>query len=136
MRHSRKTKSSSIWDQAHVESEIDVYPFTGVNSNVQLCLHNQLAVGGGAIEAADREDDPEIKDHEWGFGLTVTDNMLKGTSSPCLTFGSPSLSAVHSDGSVFEIMNLELWTLTSCRSLDEAERMELGKLFLEQSFSS
>jgi TLD len=106
-----------------------------VNSNVQLCLHNRLAVGGGAIEGTDREDDPEIKDHEWGFGLTVTANMLKGTSSPCLTFGSPSLSAVHSDGSEFEIMNLELWTLTSCSDLDDAERMEHGKLFLAKSFS-
>lgn len=135
MRQSRKTKSQSIFDQAHLESEIDVYPFTGVNSNVQLCLHDRLAVGGGTLDDADREDDPEIKDHEWGFGLTVTDNLLKGTSAPCLTFGSPSLSASHTDGSEFEIMNLELWTLTSCDDEDAAERLELGKLFLEQSFS-
>jgi len=29
-------------------------------------------------------------------------------------------------------MNLELWTLTPCDRLEDAEKLELGKLFLEK----
>jgi hypothetical protein len=139
MRHSRKEKSHSIIDQAHVESEIDVFPFTGENTCIQLCTHDKIAVGGGAgvpkfeSEGSSPHSSSPVKDHEWGFGLTVHSDMLNGTSSPCATFGSPSLSNEHSDGSVFEIINLELWTLTPCMTLEEAEKLELGKLFLEQN---
>ena len=35
-------------------------------------------------------------------------------------------------GSLFEIINLELWTLTPCETLEEAEKLELGRLFLEK----
>jgi hypothetical protein len=137
MRHSRKEKSHSIIDQAHIESEIDVFPYTGENNCIQLCTHDKIAVGGGAgVPNFERDSTSSIgspvKDHEWGFGLTVQSDMLNGTSSPCATFGSPSLSNEHSDGSVFEIINLELWTLTPCMTLEEAEKLELGKLFLEQ----
>jgi hypothetical protein len=137
MRHSRKEKSHSIIDQAHTESEIDVFPFTGENTCIQLCTHDKIAVGGGAGVPTFESDSPHssssVKDHEWGFGLTINSDMLTGTSSPCATFGSPSLSNEHSDGSVFEIINLELWTLTPCMTLEEAEKLELGKLFLEQN---
>ena len=54
-------------------------------------------------------------------------------TSPCLTFASPSLSSEHPRGEVFEIMNLELWTLTICSRLEDAEKLELGKLFLEKN---
>ena len=137
MRQSRKTKCHSILDQAHLESEIDVYPYTGANSSIQLCLHDKLAVGGGSSndEYHDKSDDAAAaKDNhrnlDWGFGLTIAGDFLHGTSAPCLTFGSPSLSTAHADGSVFEIMNVELWSLTPCADLAGAEQLELGKLFL------
>ena len=60
------------------------------------------------------------------------DTLLKGSSSPCLTYGSPSLSRYHKDGSLFEIINMELWTLTPCMTLEEAEKLELGRLFFEK----
>lgn len=149
MRKSRKEKSHSIIDQAQMESEIDVYPFTGVNHCIQLCTHDKIAVGGGMHESSpssskgrksissdqsDSDDElhDDFKDHEWGFGLTIESDFLHGTTSPCLTFGSPSLSTEHPSGSLFEIMNLELWTFTPCSRLDDAEKLELGKLFLEQ----
>ncbi|KAL7562269.1 hypothetical protein ACA910_004073 [Epithemia clementina (nom. ined.)] len=144
MRHSRGEKSRSIIDQAHRESEIDVFPFTGENNNVQYCINGRLAVGGSNVAINDAEENEEaqqsehdkmndaFKDHEWGYGLCLQGDLLEGTSSPCLTFGSPSLSRVHADGSLFEIMNLELWALTPCYSLEEAEKLELGKLFLEK----
>jgi TLD len=142
MRHSRREKCHSIIDQAHMESEIDVYPFIGVNNCIQLCTHDKIAVGGGTYvsspgfpESDLAGDVNEVQDrykaHEWGFGLTIESDFLHGTTSPCLTFGSPSLSTMHSDGSLFEIMNIELWSLTPCTRLEDAEKLELGKLFLE-----
>lgn len=149
MRNSRKTQCYSIIDQAAMESEIDVYPYTAANQNIQLCTHTMIAVGGGTPEhveaeekrddndnhqkSADLDKDAEIKDHEWGYGLALQADLQHGTSSPCLTFGSPSLSTAHSDGSVFEISNVELWTLTPCSNLMDAEKLELGRLFLDDN---
>ena len=92
-----------------------------------------VAFGGGAGDDNDTYAGSPIKDHEWGFGLTVESDFLHGTSSPCLTFGSPSLSCEHSDGSIFEIINLELWTVTPCNKLEDAEKLELAGLFLESN---
>jgi hypothetical protein len=50
-----------------------------------------------------------------GFGLALESDLFTGSSNPCTTFCSPSLSKLHSDGSNFIIRNLEIWTLrTSC----------------------
>jgi TLD len=146
MRHTRKEKSHSIIDQAKIESEIDVFHCTGENYNIQLCTHDRIAVGGGAGESEGfppnettdlvEKSPSHIKQHEWGFGLTIDDDLLQGTSSPCLTFGSPSLSNEHADGSRFEIINLELWTLTPCQKLQDAEKLELGLLFLDSHKTS
>ena len=131
MRHTRKERSHSIIDQAKLESEIEVFPFSGLNSCIQLCTHDRFAVGGGAggpIEADSSATSP--KNHEYGFGLSVGSDMLHGTSSPCTTFSSPPLCLAHSDGSQFEIMNMELWTLTPCMNVEDAQKLELGQLFL------
>jgi hypothetical protein len=137
MRRSRREKTHDILEQAHMESEIDVYPYTGENRYIQLCTHDRIAVGGGT--PAEKKEDVDamldsmmIKPHEWGFGLAISGDFMTGTSSPCVTFGSPGLSHVHSDGSSFEIVNIELWTLTPCRNEAEAEKLELGKLFLSR----
>lgn len=128
MKHTRKEKCHSIIDQAHMESEIEVFPFVGQNTCIQLCTQNRIAVGGGS--GGEESEEFGIKPHDWGFGLALESDLLTGTSSPCLTFSSPSLSWIHGDGSRFEVMNLELWTLTPCTSVEEAEKLELGRLFL------
>lgn len=139
MRHTRREKTHSIIDQAHMESEIDVFPATGENRLFQLCTDDNIAVGGGNLDPMRSSEsivsDPKTKvnDYEWGPGLFIRDDLLQGTTSPCLTFGSPSLSKAHSDGSLFEIINLELWTLTPCLTLEEAEKLELSRLFLEKN---
>jgi TLD len=94
---------------------VDVYPYTGANNYIQFCTQDRIAVGGGSPSSEDDAPTKSVlsshKHHEWGFGLSLSSDLLTGTSSPCITFGSPSLSTVHKDGSVFEIINMELWTV-------------------------
>mmetsp|Transcript_23580 Transcript_23580/g.39015 ORF Transcript_23580/g.39015 Transcript_23580/m.39015 type:complete len:787 (-) Transcript_23580:382-2742(-) len=130
MRQSRNTPCHSIIDQAQLESELDVFPWTGENNCVQLCTHDKIAVGGGTTTSEKKEDPPPGGEIAYGFGLAVGRDLHHGTSSHCATFGSPPLSKNHQDGSPFEIMNLEVWTLTPCYTLEDAEKLELGKLFL------
>eukprot|EP00526_Cylindrotheca_closterium_P001659 CAMPEP_0113660458 /NCGR_PEP_ID=MMETSP0017_2-20120614/32911_1 /TAXON_ID=2856 /ORGANISM="Cylindrotheca closterium" /LENGTH=1135 /DNA_ID=CAMNT_0000575095 /DNA_START=78 /DNA_END=3481 /DNA_ORIENTATION=+ /assembly_acc=CAM_ASM_000147 len=111
MRRSRLEATNDILEQAQLESEIDVYPHTGDNQYFQLCTHDRIAVGGGTPSGEKKTSDPPIDAHEWGFGLDIQGDLLVGSSSPCATFDSPSLSKVHPDGSLFEIVNLELWAL-------------------------
>ena len=185
MRHSRKTKCHSIIDQAHLESEIEVFPYTGENHCIQFCTSSKIAVGGGSppdgqpssarslpnlpsgnfdsstmslpqeqcskstmnllagsAESSSSRNSPDsnddnknsssYRDHEWGYGISLEKDLLHGSSSPCVTFGSPPLSDIHSDGSLFEIINIELWTLTPCYSEEDAQKLELGRLFLEE----
>jgi len=132
MRQSRNTPRNSLLEQAQLESELDVYPWTGSNSMVQFCTHEKLAVGGGVpSEEILAEEELNGKKAMYGFGLAIDNELLHGTSSSCDTFSSPPLSKTHSDGSPFEIVNLEVWTFTPCNSLEEAEKLELGMLFLE-----
>lgn len=128
MRKSRKTPCHSVIDQAHMESELDVYPWSGENNCVQLCTHEKIAVGGGEPKEEKKADGPDAP--VYGFGLAIEKDLLYGTSSHCATFTSPPLSLKHSDGSPFEIVNLEVWSLTPCMTLEEAEKLELGQLFL------
>ena len=158
MRRSRLEKSTGILEQAQKESEIDVYPYTGENAFIQLCTHDRVAVGGGIPNSSVASTSSEKKnvatsgsaihnsnssnenynpldDHKrhWGFGLALQSDLLQGSSSPCITFGSPSLCKAHSDGSLFEIINIELWTTTPCMTEEDAEKLELSKLFLQES---
>mmetsp|Transcript_2879 Transcript_2879/g.4197 ORF Transcript_2879/g.4197 Transcript_2879/m.4197 type:complete len:1291 (-) Transcript_2879:196-4068(-) len=144
MRQDRNTPCYSIIDQAQLESELDVYPWTGANDCVQLCTQNKIAVGGGndltvdmatpfgsGSEAKQTYNDDNT---QYGFGLAIESDLLHATSSRCATFGSPALSRYQSDGSPMEIINLEVWALTPSMSSDEAEKLELGKLFLEDNY--
>ena len=87
---------------------------------VQLCNAKHIAVGGGMASG-----------QSGGFGLCIDDQVLHGTSSHCATFNNPPLSKEHEDGSPFEIVNLEIWTLSPAFSVEEAEKLEFGRLFLE-----
>jgi hypothetical protein len=114
-----------------MESLVDVYPYTGANNYIQFCTRERVAVGGGSPTS--EPDSPEVdvqashKHHEWGFGISLSPDLLTGTSSPCLTFASPSLSTAHKDGSVFEVINVELWTV---RHLTKDEKVSWRKAVL------
>lgn len=131
MRLNRETPCYSLYDQAHLESEIDVYPFSGFNNTVQLCRHDMIAVGGSDIE-----NTPQVgfeyrfsnyKNEETGFAIALQDDLCRGTSVACPTFCSPSL--ISNNESVFDVENLEVWTFTPCNTVDEAEKLEMRKYF-------
>eukprot|EP00584_Thalassiosira_punctigera_P010002 CAMPEP_0172537994 /NCGR_PEP_ID=MMETSP1067-20121228/9486_1 /TAXON_ID=265564 ORGANISM="Thalassiosira punctigera, Strain Tpunct2005C2" /NCGR_SAMPLE_ID=MMETSP1067 /ASSEMBLY_ACC=CAM_ASM_000444 /LENGTH=1848 /DNA_ID=CAMNT_0013323403 /DNA_START=213 /DNA_END=5759 /DNA_ORIENTATION=+ len=156
MRRTRASKDaqSSVLDQAKLESELDVYYWTAGRDNanrmVQYCTHNMLAIGGGDPPRDDNNDDgavmaegreecdsslrnPVFPETARGgrFGLAIDAELLRGTSSFCGAFRSPPLSASHSDGSPFEILNVEVWTMTPCGNIADAEDLEMKNLFLE-----
>ena len=150
MRRTRSEKDAqhSVIDQAKLESELDVFYWTGKNEMVQYCTHDMIAVGGGAFEDYDdvrddvsdtdeqrelppQENDVFTKADKGGFGLALDSELLRGTSSPCATFASPPLSRAHANGSPFEILNMEVWTMTCVSDVAEAESLEMKTLFLE-----
>mmetsp|Transcript_41058 Transcript_41058/g.45868 ORF Transcript_41058/g.45868 Transcript_41058/m.45868 type:complete len:664 (-) Transcript_41058:294-2285(-) len=96
---------------------LEVYMYSFANSYVQLCDNDRLLIGAG--------DD--------GFGIAIERDLFTGSSNPCTTFSSPSLSKLHSDGSTFEILNLEIWTLTPCLSMVENKLKGLTRVHSKNS---
>jgi len=134
MREGRKTDCQSIIDLATMESEIDVFPFTCKNYCIQYC--NGHFIGLGADDRTNRmqeegKEDPSLAGG--AFGLAIDDDLLQGTSTYSTTFDNPPLSQSHEDGSPFDIMGLEIWTLSPAISVEHAERLEFQKLFLEEN---
>jgi hypothetical protein len=135
LRRRRTGKAETRAQEALLETDIEVFPFAGNNRNVQLCNTSCIAVGGGSPgNSTDPVNDKlaHIKLTEWGFGLAFGSDLQQGTSSPCITFESPSLSQAHPDGSVFEVANMEIWTFTPCINIRDAERMEESKIVFER----
>lgn len=58
--------------------------------------------------------------------------MLFGTSVASGTYDNPPLSKAHDDGTPFEIVNMEIWSMTPGYTVEEAERLEMARLFLEE----
>ena len=127
---SRANPCKSVIDQAHMESEIEVFPWTGENYMVQICRTDLIAVGGGGALSGAQQPDGSVYGDEEGFGLAIESDLLRGSSNPCLTFGNPRLSR---HGEFFEIVNMEVWALTPFMTEAEAEKMELSHLFLENN---
>jgi hypothetical protein len=99
---------------------VQVFKFAFQNRNIQQCHNDRIMIGGGTRDS----------ESKWGYGISLDQDLLKGSTSPCLTFASPSLSGTHSDGSRFEVRNLEVWVLTPCVSVEEAERSQDRKRLL------
>ena len=144
MRYNRMTPCHSLFEQAHLESEIDIFFYSGLNDYVQLCTSDKIAVGGGELDTTGKEEHGndaaqyvylEEGEH-YGFGIAVADDLLHGTSSPCATFRNPCLVNHSSRGEVFEIVNLEVWSFTPCDTVDAAERLEMTKFFVQESVLS
>mmetsp|Transcript_7003 Transcript_7003/g.20321 ORF Transcript_7003/g.20321 Transcript_7003/m.20321 type:complete len:384 (+) Transcript_7003:1952-3103(+) len=96
---------SSKKDSKDNKNKLEVFGSSFRDSYYQLCDQNRLVVGGGG---------------DFGFGLALEADLSTGTSHPCATFDSPSLSGLHADGSSFGVRNIEVWILTPCLSKVEA----------------
>ena len=102
---------------------------------VQLIRNDHIILGGGEIDIDALPPSP----NGWtqaarnvGFGLVIDSELLHGSSSPSDTFANPSLVQISQDG-YFEIANLEMWTMTPCDTLEDAEKMELFSLFVQKN---
>lgn len=132
MRHNRMEPCYSLYEQAQLESEVDIYPFSSLNNCVQLCTHDMLGVGAGEISDHESEKYKSIETYFsgeqrrlQGFAYVLHDDLLTGTTSPSATFCSPKL--VNEEGGVFQVRNLEVWTFTPCSTVQDAEQMEMRK---------
>jgi len=149
----RMTPCHSLLDQAQMESEVDIYPFSGLNYYIQLCTDDKLAVGGGKLIPDESLEDANydtgfdilpvkalerltkvVSDKDFGFGIAINGDLSFGTSSACATFRNPSLTGHSSEAQVFEVLNLEIWAFTPCKSVHEAEHLEITKSWRAESF--
>ncbi|KAG2167053.1 hypothetical protein VTO58DRAFT_101374 [Aureobasidium pullulans] len=70
------------------------FPYTGENDYTIFCQQGFLSIGGG----------------DGHYGLWLDNNLAKGISSPCPTFGNARLS---DEGEKFGILGVELWYIGS-----------------------
>jgi hypothetical protein len=138
MRKCRQTKCYSLYHQAKLESEIDVFMCAPTTSQMlQVCRHDALAIGGdNTAPSLDDFDDlhAAVKATErMGFAIALEDDLMIGTTSPSPSFSSPSLCGSGKTTETFEVANLEVWTFTPCMDVPSAERLEMSKFFLEES---
>lgn len=137
MRNTRARPCSCLYEQAHMESEVDVYPSSRLNSCYQLCTRKFLGVGSGEIDAERMRSEAfseqifsNAQQLELGFAFALHNDLQQGTSSPSGTYLNPKLTGSH-DG-IFEVCNLEVWTFTPCVVVDDAENLEMTKHFLRE----
>ena len=138
MRHSRRSKCASLFDQAQLESEIDVFMATSKDRYIQMCRHDALAVGGddGAIQPEEENFNipAALEDIEQGgFAIALEEDLMCGTTSPSRTFKSPALYGPGDKSAIFDVAGLEIWSFTPCADVNAAERLEMTKYFIEES---
>jgi hypothetical protein len=141
MRYNRNTPCHSLLEQAQMEGEIDVFFLLQDGQGAQVCTHNMIGVGEGATQKYDFEGEitqtveeaEELHGKNYGFAIALKDDLLSGTTSKCSSYQNPCLVDADSYGEPFEVLNLELWTLTPCFSRESAEKLEMTQFFVQQS---
>jgi len=79
-----KMNMPEIYEKAQLESEIDIYPYSSLNSCVQLCKHDMLGVGAGEIQNKNIASNfvEECRgNEELGFAFVLQSDFLTGTTS-------------------------------------------------------
>ena len=144
MRYNRNTPCHSLIEQATLESEIDVYFLLERGVRVQLCTQDHIGVGVGNMNRYDSvgnmmesaEDEEKRNGKNYGFAICLEDDLLSGTTSRSACFKSPCFVDSSSNGEPFEVLNLELWTLTPAFSQESAEKLEMTQYFVSESIRS
>lgn len=109
------------------DNEMEVYPFTGHDDQIQYCTKRTIAVGGGDYTSG-RETSP-YRNEPAGIGLLVDGDLMGGETNSCATFDNPRLCQRGTKNNEFDIHAFEVWSLTPCKTLLEAERLDLQKHF-------
>lgn len=140
MRLNRRTKCTSLFERAQLESMIDVYMNVDKTQRIQLCRHDGFAVGGDETmpDMDDYNDSHEafIASESSGFAIAMFDESLAhGTTSQSTIFKSPSLVGPGDRTETYTVAGLEVWTLTPAFDVASAERLEKSKYFVEESIS-
>lgn len=120
------TGEAFLW---RVEDSLKVYPYTGSDTLVQYCTNQMVAVGGGDWKEGEISPYKTGNQQPQGIGLLIDADLQGGESSSSATFCNPTLCG---DVQEFTIDDLEVWTLTPCHNIAEAEKLELQKLFVEE----
>jgi TLD len=111
------------------DNEMEIYPYTGADNLIQYCTPHTLAVGGGTDWSRLVEGGgPYGPDEPTGIGFLLDGDLMGGETSACTTFANPRLGNRDSGGNEFDIRYLEVWTLTPCETLEEAQERELSML--------
>jgi hypothetical protein len=129
LKNSRITSGTNVRNYDH-DNEMEVYPFTGNNEMVQYCTKKTIAVGGG-----DWGDDlvSPYPNEPTGTGFMIDGDLMGGETNSCSTFANPRLCGRSSKKNEFDIINLEVWTVTPCISEPDAELLEMRRLFVEEN---
>jgi hypothetical protein len=126
----RRCASPKNSKKSNFEREIEVYPFTADDDLVQYCTSKTIAVGGGDWQ---HNNNPcPYEDSEKGIGFMIDCDLAGGETNSCATFSNPKLAKHTTASSEFVISNMEVWTLTPCINKEDAIKMELHKLFIEE----
>ncbi|KAH3679891.1 hypothetical protein WICMUC_000634 [Wickerhamomyces mucosus] len=72
--------------------QFKAFPYTGLNEYLIYCQYDSLSLGSS----------------EGHNGLWLDNNLMKGVTEPCLTFGNEPLSE---EGEKFNILGVELWMI-------------------------
>lgn len=129
LKHSRRRTNRE--SRSHLnDNEMEVYPYTGHDDLVQFVTNKTLAVGGGDWHETEANPFPR---EPTGIGFTIDGDLLGGETNSCATFASPRLCGRLTNNTEFEIESLEVWTLTPCNTVEEAETLETRRFFVESS---
>lgn len=126
MRHSRVETPESIFETACREGEIQVFPHRHDSVAVQNCGKEGIMLGQGELMPVSQSGT------HYGYGLHLDPTLSRGSTSNSETFGNPCLVDAGQRGEVFEVANLEVWTLTPHDNLTDAEQTEMTNLFLDK----
>jgi hypothetical protein len=126
----RRYTSPKNSKKSNFEREIEVYPYTEDDDLVQYCTSKTIAVGGGDWQH--NKNPCPYEDSEKGIGFMIDGDLAGGETNSCATFSNPKLAKHTTASSEFVISNMEVWTLTPCINTEDAIKMELHKLFIEE----
>lgn len=133
LKSSKFVPCSSMEEQVKMESCIEAFKWSRQNRSVQMSNRSRIVIGGGMPEDGKGKSS---ESRDWGLGIALDGNLSQGTTSDCVTFSSPPLTNISSKDNIFEISNMEVWSFTPCQHINEAEQLEMGRMFVLSHFES